>query len=90
MVDSIRFNGALVPHRNQPNVFADNSGDRMWAEPIPALGMIQFWAYEEEDGERGEAFSISTVALDMDGIKKLKDYLTRFEAQVAAKKESVR
>ncbi len=90
MIEGVRFNGALVPHRSEPNVFADSSGDRMWAEPIPALGMIQFWTYEEEDGERGERFSVSTVALDMDGIKKLKDYLTRFEAQVAAKKESVR
>lgn len=86
-MDDIRFNGAMVPHRGQDNVFSDRSGDRIWIEDLSIIETLQFWAYEEEDGEHGDAISVSTVALDVDQVRKLRDYLTKFIVRVDAQRE---
>lgn len=84
-MDEVRFNGAEVPHGSDPNVFKDDSGDRIWIEKIPELDMIQVWAYEEEDGERGEVYAVTTVALNLEQTMKLQAFLEQHLKELAAK-----
>lgn len=85
MREEVRFNGREVPHRSNPNVFMDQSGDRIWIERIRETDTIQIWAYEEDDGERGETFTVATVALDLEQTMKLQDFLGKHLKDLADK-----
>ena len=86
-MDDVRFNGAVVPWRGEKHVFSDRSGDRIWVEDLTPIETLQFWSYEEDDGERGTAFTVATVALDVEQVRKMRDYLTDFIVRVDAQRE---
>lgn len=85
-LDDRRWNGTVVPHRSQAHVFSDTgSGDRIWVEEIPQIGMLQFWCYEEPDGPDSEDYCMSVVALDMEQGLKMYEYLGEALSRAARK-----